>query len=108
MSPPAFRKGARTMCDKSVKPLEGGPPDRRRFLKVSAAAAVVGLLGGSLGGRLAYADALTKERQRIGRERGRPLFLATTRPFPRRRFGLGGAVGSASSKQEVPEIAADQ
>ena len=51
------------MCDKSKTFPEGLDSDRRSFLKVSAAAAALGLLAGSLGGSLASAAALTKEQR---------------------------------------------
>jgi carbonic anhydrase len=50
------------MCDISRKPIAGGPVNRRNFLKLPAGAAVA-LLGGSLCGSVAHADALTKEQR---------------------------------------------
>jgi carbonic anhydrase len=51
------------MCDKSKTFPEGLHFDRRSFLKVSAAAAALGLLAGSLGGSLASGAALIKEQR---------------------------------------------
>ena len=59
------------MCDSHNPASDGGHPDRRAFLKRSTIAAAAGLLGISLGSKVAYADALTREqrwaRSRLGR-----------------------------------------
>ncbi len=51
------------MCDLPKKPVEHGHLNRRSFLKVPAAAAAVGLIGGNLCGSVAHADALTQEQR---------------------------------------------
>jgi carbonic anhydrase len=51
------------MSDKSSKPVACGHLNRRGFLKLPAAAAALGLLGGGLCGSVAYADALTREQR---------------------------------------------
>jgi carbonic anhydrase len=48
------------MCDNPVSSPLGGPMSRRNLLTISSAAVAVGLVGGSLDGRLAYAAALTR------------------------------------------------
>ena len=48
------------MCDNPVSSPLGGPMSRRTLLTISSAAVAVGLVGGSLDGRLAYAAALTR------------------------------------------------
>jgi carbonic anhydrase len=51
------------MCDVSKQLPEGSPLNRRGFLMVPTAAAAAGLLGGSLCGGVARADALTREQR---------------------------------------------
>jgi carbonic anhydrase len=51
------------MRDVSKKPADGGHLNRRGFLKVPTAAAAAGLLGGSLCGSMARAEALTREQR---------------------------------------------
>ena len=48
------------MCDNPVSSPLRGPMSRRNLLTISSAAVAVGLVGGSLDGRLAYAAALTR------------------------------------------------
>ncbi|HEY1860036.1 MAG TPA: carbonic anhydrase family protein [Gemmataceae bacterium] len=51
------------MCDVPKKPVDRGQLNRRSFIKVPAAAAAAGLLGGGLFGSVAHADALTQEQR---------------------------------------------
>jgi carbonic anhydrase len=51
------------MCDASEKPVEGGPLNRRSFLKAPTALAAVGLVVGSPCGSMAHADVLTREQR---------------------------------------------
>jgi carbonic anhydrase len=51
------------MCNVSKKPVEGDHLNRRSFLRVPTAAAALGVLGGSLCGSVAHADALTREQR---------------------------------------------
>jgi carbonic anhydrase len=51
------------MSRKASAPLDVGCLDRRRILQVTASVGALGLLGGSLTGGVAHADALTKEQR---------------------------------------------
>jgi carbonic anhydrase len=82
-----LRKGAMDMCNRSKTPQEGRRFDRRSFLKGPIAAAAVGLLGGSVGGRMAYAAALTKEQ----RDRMTPDEIIAEMQRGNERFRMGKA-----------------
>jgi carbonic anhydrase len=77
-----------TMRDKPKMPLECDRLYRRSFLKGSTAAAAVGLFGGSLGGSLAYAAALTKEQ----RDKMTPNQILTVMKRGNERFRTGQKV----------------
>jgi carbonic anhydrase len=93
------------MCDVSKKPVEVGHLNRRRFLKAPVAAAAVGLLGGSLCGSVARADALTLEQ----RDKMTPEEILTEMKRGNERFRKGEpskrdylAEQKASAKGQFP------